>query len=368
MQRQLRPLGNGRSPEPADVAARDVITTRRRSALHGLAEQVQLEGTPAEGGGAVLSAGPEHTGGRRGPWVSYRTAYRRGEKTMYRRKSQCCPGFQEDGELCARECPPKAEPPLRPGGARLRCASSVTCCSEKLRVRQHSSAGSMICQPPPRRRAFLQTGPEFREIQMHEAHCAESCVHGRCMAPNTCQCEPGWGGSNCSSACDSRHWGPHCSNRCQCQNGALCNPITGACICTPGYRGWRCEAPCELGTYGNGCQQKCQCQNGASCHPVTGECTCSPGYTGAFCEDLCPPGKHGQQCEERCPCQNGGVCHHVTGECSCPAGWMGTVCGQPCPQGRFGQNCSQECQCHHKGFCVSSSGQCVCSPGYTGDR
>lgn len=31
------------------------------------------------------------------------------------------------------------------------------------------------------------------------AHCAESCVHGRCMAPNTCQCEPGWGGSNCSS-------------------------------------------------------------------------------------------------------------------------------------------------------------------------
>lgn len=31
------------------------------------------------------------------------------------------------------------------------------------------------------------------------AYCAESCVHGRCMAPNTCQCEPGWGGSNCSS-------------------------------------------------------------------------------------------------------------------------------------------------------------------------
>lgn len=35
--------------------------------------------------------------------VSYRTAYRRGEKTMYRRKSQCCPGFYENGEICARE-------------------------------------------------------------------------------------------------------------------------------------------------------------------------------------------------------------------------------------------------------------------------
>nr|XP_011708447.1 multiple epidermal growth factor-like domains protein 10 isoform X2 [Macaca nemestrina] len=64
--------------------------------------------------------------------VSYRTAYRHGEKTMYRRKSQCCPGFYESGEMCV-------------------------------------------------------------------PHCADKCVHGRCIAPNTCQCEPGWGGTNCSS-------------------------------------------------------------------------------------------------------------------------------------------------------------------------
>ncbi|KPP77836.1 hypothetical protein Z043_102703 [Scleropages formosus] len=32
--------------------------------------------------------------------VSYRIAYRRGEKTMYRRKSQCCPGFFESREMC----------------------------------------------------------------------------------------------------------------------------------------------------------------------------------------------------------------------------------------------------------------------------
>ncbi|MBN3280536.1 MEG10 protein, partial [Polyodon spathula] len=233
--------------------------------------------------------------------VSYRTAYRRGEKTMYRRKSQCCPGFYESREMCI-------------------------------------------------------------------PHCTEKCVHGRCSAPNTCQCEPGWGGPNCSSACDSEHWGPHCSSRCQCKNRALCNPITGACICSPGFKGWRCEDSCDPGNYGNGCQQKCLCQNGATCDHVTGECKCPPGYTGAFCEDLCPPGKHGPQCEERCPCQNGGVCHHVTGECSCPAGWMGTVCGQPCPEGRFGKNCSQECQCHNGGTCVSATGQCNCSPGYTGER
>ncbi|KAF6357234.1 multiple EGF like domains 10 [Rhinolophus ferrumequinum] len=64
--------------------------------------------------------------------VSYRTAYRHGEKTMYRRKSQCCPGFYESMEMCV-------------------------------------------------------------------PHCADKCVHGRCIAPNTCQCEPGWGGTNCSS-------------------------------------------------------------------------------------------------------------------------------------------------------------------------
>uniref|UniRef100_A0ACB8ER58 Uncharacterized protein n=1 Tax=Sphaerodactylus townsendi TaxID=933632 RepID=A0ACB8ER58_9SAUR len=34
--------------------------------------------------------------------ISYRTAYRHGEKTMYRRKSQCCPGFYESREMCIR--------------------------------------------------------------------------------------------------------------------------------------------------------------------------------------------------------------------------------------------------------------------------
>ncbi|KAK7912658.1 hypothetical protein WMY93_012869 [Mugilogobius chulae] len=36
--------------------------------------------------------------------ISYKTAYRRGVRTMYRRRSQCCPGFFESGELCVRKC------------------------------------------------------------------------------------------------------------------------------------------------------------------------------------------------------------------------------------------------------------------------
>ncbi|KAG7283736.1 hypothetical protein CRUP_034360 [Coryphaenoides rupestris] len=68
--------------------------------------------------------------------ISYKTAYRRGVRTMYRRRSQCCPGFYESGDLCV---------PL----------------------------------------------------------CTEECAHGRCVSPDTCQCEPGWGGLDCSSGQDT---------------------------------------------------------------------------------------------------------------------------------------------------------------------
>ncbi|KAJ7311102.1 hypothetical protein JRQ81_006702, partial [Phrynocephalus forsythii] len=64
--------------------------------------------------------------------ISYKTAYRRGLRTMYRRRSQCCPGYYESGDFCI---------PL----------------------------------------------------------CTEECVHGRCVSPDTCHCEPGWGGPDCSS-------------------------------------------------------------------------------------------------------------------------------------------------------------------------
>ncbi|XP_023194177.1 multiple epidermal growth factor-like domains protein 10 isoform X1 [Xiphophorus maculatus] len=276
----------------------------------------------------------------------YRTAYRRGEKIMYRIKSQCCPGFFEIGEMCA-------------------------------------------------------------------PHCEDSCVHGSCMAPNTCRCEPGWGGSNCSSACDSDHWGPHCSNRCQCKNGALCNPITGSCICTPGYRGWRCEVQCETGSYGNGCQWTCQCQNGAICHHVTGECNCSPGYTGTLCQDecpvgtfgagcaktchcnnskcvhingtclcdagytgekcdirLCPEDRYGLRCKKNCPCHPPRTlrCHPVSGECTCQAGWSGLFCNETCTPGFYGKSCSDLCQCQNGADCHSVTGECICAPGFMGSK
>ncbi|RMB92391.1 hypothetical protein DUI87_31192 [Hirundo rustica rustica] len=254
--------------------------------------------------------------------ISYRTAYRHGEKTMYRRKSQCCPGFYESREMCI-------------------------------------------------------------------PHCADKCVHGRCIAPNTCQCEPGWGGPNCSSACDSDHWGPHCSSRCQCKNGALCNPITGACHCSAGFKGWRCEERCDPGSYGNDCHQKCQCQNRATCDHVTGECRCPPGYTGAFfwleelmmialetelgpvgmvCGQPCPEGRYGKNCSQECQCHNGGTCDSATGHCHCSPGYAGERCQDECPVGSYGLHCAETCKCVNGGKCYHISGACLCEPGYTGQH
>uniref|UniRef100_A0A3P8VWT3 Platelet endothelial aggregation receptor 1 n=2 Tax=Cynoglossus semilaevis TaxID=244447 RepID=A0A3P8VWT3_CYNSE len=192
--------------------------------------------------------------------------------------------------------------------------------------------------------------------------CTKECVHGRCIAPDHCQCEKGWRGDDCSSACDDTHWGPGCRQQCKCENGALCDPIKGACQCLPGFIGRYCEEMCPAGTFGMGCLQRCKCGTGGACAKTTGECVCRDGFTGTFCEKSCP-----RKCQARCPCQNGGICRGK-GICDCPPGWTGAVCTERCPEGRFGPNCAEECFCHNKGKCDPESGQCECAKGFTGNR
>lgn len=40
---------------------------------------------------------------------------------------------------------------------------------------------------------------------------------------------------------------------------------------------------CEPGSFGEGCHQRCDCDGGAPCDPVTGLCLCPPGRSGATC-------------------------------------------------------------------------------------
>ncbi|XP_062898043.1 platelet endothelial aggregation receptor 1-like isoform X2 [Mobula hypostoma] len=195
------------------------------------------------------------------------------------------------------------------------------------------------------------------------AQCSQECVHGRCVGPDRCQCEPGWRGSDCSSNCSLQTWGPACAD-CGCKNGGICDPTSGRCSCPSGYLGASCEDTCPAGTYGLHCLRRCRCRNQSSCDPSSGQCWCAPGTTGALCERPCKEG----DCGSQCPCQYGGTCTAGDEACLCLPGWMGSVCALPCPQGTFGQNCSHQCQCHNGGQCDHVRGQCRCAPGYTGDR
>lgn len=94
-------------------------------------------------------------------------------------------------------------------------------------------------------------------------------------------------------------YGWYCSEVCDCQNGANCDPNDGQCLCPPGFFGdhviffnlmyhnyllFQCERKCLNGTYGPHCRLKCECGSGFGCDPITGQCNCLLGVHGPKCE------------------------------------------------------------------------------------
>ncbi|KAL3222388.1 hypothetical protein MRX96_050010, partial [Rhipicephalus microplus] len=106
--------------------------------------------------------------------------------------------------------------------------------------------------------------------------CNDPCIHGTCSSPETCECQPGWGGPTCNFSCPDGKWGKACHRDCPCKNGARCDPVSGACSCKPGWQGIDCNEPCDSGKYGYECGQLCRCENGALCDHISGACTCAP--------------------------------------------------------------------------------------------
>ncbi|KAF5286326.1 hypothetical protein FQA39_LY04224 [Lamprigera yunnana] len=192
--------------------------------------------------------------------------------------------------------------------------------------------------------------------------CSESCVHGKCLAPNTCKCDYGYDGPSCNFSCPKGLWGKECEYDCVCENNSTCNVFNGKCNCQAGWKGALCDKRCDNGTYGTDCKEKCNCNHG-ECNHISGSCSCYPGFSGKFCENSLNTQVLSL---DKCTCVNGGTCNLNNNKCICNSGWTGEKCEKTCDFGFWGSNCSSICSCSKGGKCHHATGKCFCLPGFKG--
>ncbi|XP_012228330.1 uncharacterized protein [Linepithema humile] len=102
----------------------------------------------------------------------------------------------------------------------------------------------------------------------------EKCLAGVCIAPNECQCNPGYHGNDCAHECPTGLWGLRCMEVCSCGESGNCDPVNGACRCSAGLQGPQCREHCAIGRWGPDCANECTCQSqDNNCDAVTGRCT-----------------------------------------------------------------------------------------------
>ncbi|XP_024943143.1 teneurin-m isoform X4 [Cephus cinctus] len=161
-------------------------------------------------------------------------------------------------------------------------------------------------------------------------NCPNGCSgKGECLLGH-CQCNPGFGGDDCSESV--------CPVLCS-QRGEY---INGECQCNPGWKGKECSLrhdECEVPD----CNGHGHCTNG--------KCNCVRGYKGKFCEEVdCP----------HPTCSGHGFC--AEGTCICKKGWKGADCSQ---MDKEALQCLPDCS-GHGNFDLETQ-TCLCEPMWSGD-
>uniref|UniRef100_A0AAR5Q7H5 EGF-like domain-containing protein n=1 Tax=Dendroctonus ponderosae TaxID=77166 RepID=A0AAR5Q7H5_DENPD len=193
-------------------------------------------------------------------------------------------------------------------------------------------------------------------------NCPNGCSgKGECLMGH-CQCNPGFGGDDCSET-DCPH--PTCSGHGYC--------LEGSCICKKGWKGADCAqmdkealqclpdcsghgsfdldsqtCTCEPRWSGDDCSKElCDLDCGNHGHCVSEACQCSRGWSGEYCNlKQCDP-----RCNEHGQCKNG--------TCLCVTGWNGKHCTiEGCPN-----SCSAHGQCRFNG---DGMWECRCENGWDG--
>ncbi|XP_078329609.1 EGF-like and EMI domain-containing protein 1 [Crassostrea virginica] len=128
-----------------------------------------------------------------------------------------------------------------------------------------------------------------------------NCVHncsGNCMNDSSCnkqtgycymECKPGYTNALCNEPCKEGYHGQNCSHVCS-PNCKTCKRADETCSCQAGWMGPNCSKGC-MQFYGENCQYPC------SKHCVNQTCNRFHG----ICQFGCESGYHGQKCEQEFP-------------------------------------------------------------------
>nr|XP_022311265.1 scavenger receptor class F member 2-like [Crassostrea virginica] len=128
-----------------------------------------------------------------------------------------------------------------------------------------------------------------------------NCVHncsGNCLSDSPCNtqtghcdmgCKPGYTNALCKEPCKEGYHGQNCSHLCS-PNCKTCKHTDETCSCQAGWMGPNCSIGC-MQFYGKNCQFPC------SKHCVNQTCNRFHG----ICQFGCESGYHGQKCEQEFP-------------------------------------------------------------------